>query len=57
MQIDLAAVSFIDDNGKLLLAEMCRQGVRFITTGLLIRAIINEIEENLHGKHEISEKL
>src|SRR5690242_16463024 len=50
IQINLAAVSFIDDEGKALLTEMCRQGVQIIPCGLLIKAIVNEIEENLNSE-------
>jgi len=42
--VQLAAVTFIDSQGKALLTRMCRQGVRLVPTGCLMRAIVNEIE-------------
>ena len=42
--VQLAAVTFIDSQGKALLTQMCRQGVRLVPTGCLMRAIVHEIE-------------
>lgn len=53
IQINLAAVSFIDDEGIELLTKMYRQRVTILTNNLLIKAIAKEIqtkinEENRH---------
>jgi anti-anti-sigma regulatory factor len=42
--VNLAAVTFIDSEGRALLARMRRQGVRLLSTGVLINAIVAEIE-------------
>ena len=42
--VNLAEVSFVDDAGRDLLALMCRQGVTIIPNGLLMTAIVKEIE-------------
>jgi ABC-type transporter Mla MlaB component len=42
--VNLAAVTFIDSEGRALLARMRRQGARLLSTGVLINAIVAEIE-------------
>lgn len=42
--VNLAAVTFIDSEGRALLARMRRQGVRLLSSGVLINAIVAEIE-------------
>jgi hypothetical protein len=44
MLVDLAAVTFIDCDGRALLRQMRRQGVRLLSHGVLIDAIVAEIE-------------
>lgn len=44
MLVNLAAVTFIDSAGRALLAGMRRQGTRLLSTGVLINAIVAEIE-------------
>jgi anti-anti-sigma regulatory factor len=41
--VDLSALTLIDADGKALLAEMHRQGVRLAAVGLMTQAIIEEI--------------
>jgi anti-anti-sigma regulatory factor len=41
--IDLTGVTFVDEAGKKLLAEMNRHGDKFLTCGLLTKAIIEEV--------------
>ena len=42
MLVDLADVSFIDAEGRVLLARMRQKGVRLLSTGILINAIVDE---------------
>ena len=42
--VDLAEVSFIDSEGRALLAQMREKGVKLLSTGVLINAIVAEIE-------------
>src|SRR4030095_7660521 len=51
MLVDLADVSFIDAAGRALLARMRQKGVRLLSTGVLINAIVAEIdaEERKNG--------
>lgn len=44
MLVNLAAVTFIDSAGRALLVRMRRQGVKLLSTGVLINAIVAEIE-------------
>ena len=44
MLVDLADVSFIDAEGRALLAKMRQKGVRLLSTGVLIDAIVAEID-------------
>ena len=44
MLVDLADVSFIDDDGRALLARMRQKGVRLLSAGVLINAIVAEID-------------
>ena len=42
--VDLADVTFMDSKGKALLARMRRKGVKLLSNGVLINAIVAEIE-------------
>ena len=44
MLVDLADVSFIDAEGRALLASMRQKGVRLLSAGVLINAIVAEID-------------
>ncbi len=42
--VDLTNVSFIDANGKRLLAQMHEHGIKLVANGLMSRFFIDEIE-------------
>jgi hypothetical protein len=44
MQVNLGAVTFIDYEGRELLTRMRRQGVGLVSAGLVMSAIVDEIE-------------
>ena len=44
MLVDLFDVSFIDSEGRSLLARMRQKGARLLSTGVLINAIVAEID-------------
>ena len=44
MLVDLADVSFIDAEGRALLGRMRQKGVRLLSAGVLINAIVAEID-------------
>jgi len=44
MLVDLADVSFMDAEGRALLARMRQKGTRLLSTGVLINAIVAEID-------------
>jgi anti-anti-sigma regulatory factor len=44
MLVDLAHVTFIDAEGRALLTRMRRKGVKLLSAGVLINAIVAEIE-------------
>ena len=54
MLVDLADVSFIDGEGRALLARMRQKGVRLLSAGVLINAIVAEIDaqQRNHQSHE-----
>lgn len=43
--IDLTSVSFIDDRGKQLLMRMHENGIRLVSTSLMSKCFIQEIDE------------
>jgi len=45
LKILICAVSFIDDRGKELLAEMYRSGAELVAEGCMNQAIVEEIQE------------
>lgn len=51
MLVNLAAVTFIDSAGRSLLSRMRRQGARLLSDGILINAIVAEIEAEEGQKH------
>ena len=55
MLVDLADVSFIDAEGRALLARMRQKGVRLLSTGVLINAIVAEIDaqQGIHRSHDL----
>ena len=56
MLVDLADVSFIDGEGRALLARMREKGVRFLSTGVLINAIVAEIDAQQRNRpsHDVN---
>jgi len=44
MLVDLADVSFIDSDGRALLTRMREKGARLLSAGVLINAIVDEID-------------
>ena len=43
MRVDLSGVSFVDDKGRQLLAQMFQDGVELRAAGVMTRGIIEEI--------------
>jgi hypothetical protein len=43
---DLSDVTFIDETGKNLLANICRTGTSVVASGCLTRSIVDEIAED-----------
>ena len=56
MLVDLADVSFIDGEGRALLARMRQRGVRLLSAGVLINAIVAEIDaqQRNHQSHDVN---
>ena len=52
--VDLAAVTFVDRDGRALLKEMRDQGVRLSSHGVLIDAIVADIEAERTKLEEIA---
>jgi len=42
--VNLTAVDFVDQEGLKLLRRMCKQGVRFIASGILMNATVESLE-------------
>ncbi|HZS07097.1 MAG TPA: hypothetical protein VFD58_19830 [Blastocatellia bacterium] len=45
--VDLSKVTFIDERGKHLVAQMCQSGARLVGTGLIAGFFCREIEEEV----------
>ncbi|HJU04304.1 MAG TPA: hypothetical protein VJ692_04065 [Nitrospiraceae bacterium] len=43
LRVDLSGVTYIDANGKALLARMHRDGAKFIAAGCLTKSIVEEV--------------
>ena len=48
--VNLAAVSYVDADGKSLLSDMCRAGAAFEASGCLMRCLVDEVTRACHGK-------
>jgi ABC-type transporter Mla MlaB component len=48
--VNLAAVSYVDAEGKRLLSDMCRAGTAFEASGCLMRCLVEEMTRACHGK-------
>jgi ABC-type transporter Mla MlaB component len=46
LRIDLSGVTYVDDKGRELLARMIQDGAELQATGVMTRAVIEEIEES-----------
>lgn len=42
--LDLSDVTFIDKSGESLLRALCKKGAQFITKGVYIRHVVDEVE-------------
>jgi len=51
----LATVSFVDSEGKELLTRMRRRGVRLASSGILMNAIVDEIEHEAWKRSPLHE--
>jgi ABC-type transporter Mla MlaB component len=47
--VNLAAVSYVDADGKRLLSDMCRAGATFEASGCLMRCLVHEMTRACHG--------
>lgn len=47
VRIDLSGVTFVDDKGRELLARMIQDGAELRATGVMTRAVIEEITEQI----------
>jgi uncharacterized membrane-anchored protein len=47
MRIDLSGVTYVDDKGRELLSRMIRDGAKLRATGVMTRAVIEEITEEI----------
>jgi hypothetical protein len=48
--VNLAAVSYVDADGKRLLSDMCRAGVDFEASGCLMRSLVDDMTRACHGQ-------
>lgn len=47
--VNLAAVSYVDVEGKKLLNEMCRAGIAFEASGCLMRSLVDDMTRACQG--------
>lgn len=48
IRVDLSEVTFIDERGKQLVAQMCQSGIKLAGTGLIAGFLCKEIEAEAH---------
>ncbi|MEW6207408.1 MAG: hypothetical protein AB1631_03510 [Acidobacteriota bacterium] len=53
IRVDLSAVSYIDDKGRLLLKRMFGEGTQLQATGVMTRGIIEEIADETDSPTKI----
>jgi len=47
LRIDLSGVTYVDDSGRELLARIIQSGTELRVTGIMIRAVVEEIMETI----------
>lgn len=47
LRIDLSDITYVDDRGRELLARMIQSGAKLSATGIMTRAVVEEIKEML----------
>ena len=52
LRIDLSGVTYVDDKGRELLARMIQDGAELWATGVMTRAVIEEIVERIAMSRE-----
>jgi hypothetical protein len=52
MVVDLTAMTFVDSEGRELLTRMRRQGAMLVSAGVLMNAIIEEIETEVKKEEQ-----
>ena len=48
VRIDLAGVTYVDDKGRDLLVRMIQSGAELRATGIMTRAVVEEITKKVH---------
>ncbi len=46
LMVDLTNISFVDEHGKELLARMYKKGIKLLSTSLMTRCLIDQIQED-----------
>jgi hypothetical protein len=54
--VNLAAVSYVDADGKRLLSDMCRAGAGFEASGCLMRSLVDDVTRACHGRAAMEPK-
>jgi hypothetical protein len=52
MVVDLTAMTFVDSDGRELLTRMRRQGAMLVSAGVLMNAIVEEIETEVKKEEQ-----
>ena len=52
--VDLTDISFIDDHGKELLTNMLSHGTKLISTSLMTKSLIEEIQKTVNRRTPVS---
>lgn len=47
LRIDLSDITYVDDRGRELLARMIQSGAKLSATGIMTRAVVEEVKEML----------
>ena len=49
--VDLTGVTFVEQEGKALLTQMCQAGADLLATGCCMRSIVEDAKTRVRGRH------
>ena len=53
VHVNLTAVGFVDNEGRILMEDMAKAGVKLIAAGPMMKAIVEDVLERVHEKQRV----